>query len=170
MALNVVPMLSAWRWRLGVSGGGAAESCACPRGVNTACSSSNAVPHAARPSPPRRLRDDHATWQTGKRPPQFAEMAKQQLPIDFHNCKYVAYLSDGRHQAPKIQSPRPSPDPAAGADGSMTVARGEGSPERLGGALRRLHYRATRRAHSAAAAAARHHANTPSKVSVHCFS
>ncbi|XP_013165553.1 PREDICTED: uncharacterized protein LOC106116315 isoform X2 [Papilio xuthus] len=48
----------------------------------------------------------------------------------------------------------------------MTVARGEGSPERLGGALRRLHYRATRRAHSAAAAAARHHANTPSKVVV----
>lgn len=40
----------------------------------------------------------------------------------------------------------------------MTVARGEGSPERLGGALRRLHYRATRRAHSAAA---RHHSSTP---------
>ncbi|XP_041972646.1 NHS-like protein 1 isoform X2 [Aricia agestis] len=41
----------------------------------------------------------------------------------------------------------------------MTVARGEDSPERLGGALRRLHYRATRRAHSAAN---RHH--TSSKV------
>ncbi|XP_075985308.1 uncharacterized protein LOC142982609 isoform X2 [Anticarsia gemmatalis] len=45
----------------------------------------------------------------------------------------------------------------------MTVARGEGSPERLGGALRRLHYKATRRAHSAAA---RHHNNTPPKVVV----
>ncbi|XP_052755649.1 uncharacterized protein LOC113511170 isoform X2 [Galleria mellonella] len=45
----------------------------------------------------------------------------------------------------------------------MTVARGEGSPERLGGALRRLHYKATRRAHSAAA---RHHntATTPKVV------
>ncbi|XP_022119724.2 uncharacterized protein LOC110996390 [Pieris rapae] len=43
----------------------------------------------------------------------------------------------------------------------MTVARGEESPERLGGALRRLHYRATRRAHSAAA---RHHSNTPKVV------
>ncbi|KAM3955809.1 uncharacterized protein ACR2FA_010250 [Aphomia sociella] len=45
----------------------------------------------------------------------------------------------------------------------MTVARGEGSPERLGGALRRLHYKATRRAHSAAA---RHHntTNTPKVV------
>ncbi|XP_049879929.1 uncharacterized protein LOC126376523 [Pectinophora gossypiella] len=42
----------------------------------------------------------------------------------------------------------------------MTVARGEGSPERLGGALRRLHYKATRRALSA-----RHHnSNTPPKV------
>ncbi|CAH2056971.1 unnamed protein product, partial [Iphiclides podalirius] len=70
--------------------------------------------------------------------------------------------SDGRHQAPKIHSSRPSPELAAGADGSMTVARGEGSPERLGGALRRLHYKATRRAHSAAA---RHHGTTtPSKV------
>lgn len=49
----------------------------------------------------------------------------------------------------------------AGADGAMTVARDEGSPERLGGALRRLHYKATRRAHSAAA---RHHNNTPPKV------
>ncbi|CAB3232351.1 unnamed protein product [Arctia plantaginis] len=48
-----------------------------------------------------------------------------------------------------------------GADGAMTVARDEGSPERLGGALRRLHYKATRRAHSAAA---RHHNNTPPKV------
>ncbi|CAB3229260.1 unnamed protein product [Arctia plantaginis] len=47
-----------------------------------------------------------------------------------------------------------------GADGAMTVARDEGSPERLGGALRRLHYKATRRAHSAAA---RHHNNTPPK-------
>lgn len=45
----------------------------------------------------------------------------------------------------------------------MTVARGEGSPERLGGALRRLHYKATRRAHSAAA---RHHNNTPPKVRI----
>ncbi|XP_026728528.1 uncharacterized protein LOC113494407 isoform X2 [Trichoplusia ni] len=46
----------------------------------------------------------------------------------------------------------------------MTVARGEGSPERLGGALRRLHYKATRRAHSAAA---RHHnTTTPPKVVV----
>ncbi|XP_068625001.1 uncharacterized protein [Battus philenor] len=46
----------------------------------------------------------------------------------------------------------------------MTVARGEGSPERLGGALRRLHYRATRRAHSAAA---RHHSGSaPAKVVV----
>ncbi|CAH2261201.1 jg17207 [Pararge aegeria aegeria] len=43
----------------------------------------------------------------------------------------------------------------------MTVARGDGSPERLGGALRRLHYRATRRAHSAAA---RHHSGTPKPV------
>ncbi|XP_039749142.1 uncharacterized protein LOC120625932 [Pararge aegeria] len=43
----------------------------------------------------------------------------------------------------------------------MTVARGDGSPERLGGALRRLHYRATRRAHSAAA---RHHSGTPKVV------
>ncbi|XP_038218671.1 uncharacterized protein LOC119837216 [Zerene cesonia] len=43
----------------------------------------------------------------------------------------------------------------------MTVARGEESPERLGGALRRLHYRATRRAHSAAA---RHHSTTPKVV------
>ncbi|XP_064075122.1 uncharacterized protein LOC113392859 isoform X2 [Vanessa tameamea] len=43
----------------------------------------------------------------------------------------------------------------------MTVARGDGSPERLGGALRRLHYRATRRAHSAAA---RHHSSTPKVV------
>ncbi|CAH0696495.1 unnamed protein product [Spodoptera exigua] len=50
-----------------------------------------------------------------------------------------------------------------GADGSMTVARGDGSPERLGGALRRLHYKATRRAHSAAA---RHHNSntTPPKA------
>lgn len=45
-----------------------------------------------------------------------------------------------------------------GAETSMTVAHGESSPERLGGALRRLHYRATRRAHSAAA---RHHTSTP---------
>lgn len=45
-----------------------------------------------------------------------------------------------------------------GADGSMTVTRGDGSPERLGGALRRLHYKATRRAHSASA---RHAANAP---------
>ena len=53
----------------------------------------------------------------------------------------------------------------SGADGSMTVARGDGSPERLGGALRRLHYKATRRAHSAAA---RHHNSnsTPPKVGV----
>ncbi|XP_053618548.1 uncharacterized protein LOC128679988 isoform X2 [Plodia interpunctella] len=42
----------------------------------------------------------------------------------------------------------------------MTVARGDGSPERLGGALRRLHYKATRR-HSAAA---RHHATTAKAV------
>ncbi|KAF9411230.1 hypothetical protein HW555_009944, partial [Spodoptera exigua] len=71
--------------------------------------------------------------------------------------------ADGRHQATKIQSSRPSPEIAAGADGSMTVARGDGSPERLGGALRRLHYKATRRAHSAAA---RHHNSntTPPKV------
>ncbi|XP_048484364.1 uncharacterized protein LOC105383202 isoform X1 [Plutella xylostella] len=41
----------------------------------------------------------------------------------------------------------------------MTVAHGEGSPERLGGALRRLHYKATRRAHSAAAVT-RHHATS----------
>ncbi|XP_028171201.1 probable serine/threonine-protein kinase samkC [Ostrinia furnacalis] len=46
----------------------------------------------------------------------------------------------------------------------MTVARGESSPERLGGALRRLHYKATRRAHSAAA---RHHnSSNPPKVVV----
>ncbi|XP_028038819.1 uncharacterized protein LOC114249434 [Bombyx mandarina] len=46
----------------------------------------------------------------------------------------------------------------------MTVTRGEDSPERSGGALRRLHYKATRRAHSAAA---RHHnAGTPPKVVV----
>ncbi|XP_063542734.1 uncharacterized protein LOC134751280 [Cydia strobilella] len=44
----------------------------------------------------------------------------------------------------------------------MTVARGDGSPERLGGALRRLHYKATRRAHSVG----RHHTNTPPKVVV----
>ncbi|XP_053618546.1 uncharacterized protein LOC128679988 isoform X1 [Plodia interpunctella] len=44
----------------------------------------------------------------------------------------------------------------------MTVARGDGSPERLGGALRRLHYKATRR-HSAAA---RHHATTAKQAVV----
>jgi hypothetical protein len=49
----------------------------------------------------------------------------------------------------------------AGGEGSMTVARDEGSPERLGGALRRLHYKATRRAHTAAA---RHHNSNPPKV------
>ncbi|CAG4969068.1 unnamed protein product [Colias eurytheme] len=48
----------------------------------------------------------------------------------------------------------------------MTVARGEESPERLGGALRRLHYRATRRAHSAAA---RHHATTPKVTNPHAL-
>ncbi|CAK1543692.1 unnamed protein product [Leptosia nina] len=64
--------------------------------------------------------------------------------------------ADGRTQPPKIHSSRPSPELAAGD--SMTVARGEESPERLGGALRRLHYRATRRAHSAAQ---RHHSTTP---------
>ncbi|OWR52054.1 hypothetical protein KGM_203532 [Danaus plexippus plexippus] len=68
--------------------------------------------------------------------------------------------TDGRNQAPKIHSTHPSPEHTAGAEGSMTVAHGDSSPERLGGALRRLHYRATRRAHSSAA---RHH-STP-KVS-----
>lgn len=58
IALNVVLMLSECR-RFARR---VAESCACPRGVNTACGSSSAAPHAARPSPPRRLRDDHATW------------------------------------------------------------------------------------------------------------
>ncbi|KAG6460502.1 hypothetical protein O3G_MSEX012030 [Manduca sexta] len=87
--------------------------------------------------------------------------APPQLP---HSPAHHQRSADGRHQAPKIQSSRPSPENAAGADNSMTVARGDGSPERLGGALRRLHYKATRRAHSAAA---RHHNSaTPPKVSL----
>ncbi|KAL4706155.1 hypothetical protein ACJJTC_013620 [Scirpophaga incertulas] len=83
----------------------------------------------------------------------------RRAPLPLHST-HAPRSSDGRHQHPKIQSSRLSPDLAAGGEGGMTVAREEASPERLGGALRRLHYKATRRAHSAAA---RHHASTPPK-------
>ncbi|CAG9131311.1 unnamed protein product [Plutella xylostella] len=79
----------------------------------------------------------------------------------------MLFQADGRYQNPKIQSTRPSPEVAAGTENGMTVAHGEGSPERLGGALRRLHYKATRRAHSAAAVT-RHHATSNGAAKVSC--
>ncbi|KPJ17644.1 Calpain-A [Papilio machaon] len=40
-------------------------------------------------------------WQTSKRPHEIAEMAKQPLPIDIHNCRCVAYPQSTKEETQK---------------------------------------------------------------------
>ncbi|GBP97934.1 hypothetical protein EVAR_71110_1 [Eumeta japonica] len=103
--------------------------------------------------------DQSVSFQIPRRPLMYtAAVAIYRKEID----EFVA--TDERASPAKIPSPRPSSDLTAGVDSSMTVSEAEGGPGRLAGsALRRLHYRATRRAHSAAAAASARHHNPPKR-------